>query len=76
MERVHKWLTVLQVVAKLLAAALAAVAADMAVGDPLRGAVRRAAAVLSVAAAAEPAPSASSLNLLVLPLSAKATLSA
>lgn len=76
MERVHKWLTVLLVVVKLLAVALAAVAADMAVGDPLRGAVHRAAAVLSVDAAAEPAPSASSLNLLVLPLSAKATLSA
>lgn len=76
MERVHKWLTVLQVVAKLLAAALAVVAADTAVGEPLRGAVHRAVAVLSVAAAAEPAPSASSLNLLVLPLSAKATLSA
>lgn len=76
MERVHKWLTVLQVVAKLLAAALAAVAADTAVGEPLRGAVHRAAAVLSVAAAAEREPSESSLNLLVPLPSAKATLSA
>lgn len=76
MERVHKWLTVLQFVAKLLAAALAVVAADTAVGDPLRGVVHRAAAVLSVAAAAAPVPSASSLSLLVLHPSAKATSSA
>ena len=73
MERVSKWLTVLQVVVKVLVAALAAVAADTAAGDPLRGVVHRAAEALSVVAVARPAPSASLSSLLVLPQSARVT---
>ena len=75
MERVHKWLIVVQVVLKVLAVALAAVAADTAVGEPLRGVVHRVAAFGGLrAAAAEPvlAPSALSLSLLVLRPSEKA----
>ena len=75
MERVYKWLLVVQVVLKVLAAALAAVAVDTAVGEPLRGVVHRAAAFGGLhVAAAEPvsAPSVLSLSLLVLRPSEKA----
>ena len=76
MERIGKWLTVLRVVVKVLAAALAAVAADTAAGDPLRDAVLRAAALVEVplaAAARASVPNVSSLSLLVLPLSVRVT---
>ena len=76
MERISKWLIVLRVVVKVLAAALAAVAADTAAGDPLRGVVLRAAALVDVPlVAAAPAfvPSVSSLSLLVRPPSVRVT---
>lgn len=75
MERMNKWLHVVLVVARLLAVALTAVAADTAVGDPLRDAVLSLADALQPVAglAAEPARSGSSLSLLVLPPSARAT---
>ena len=73
MERVHKWLTVVQLVARLLAVALAAVAADTAIGDQLRGVVLHAAALAGFPAVAHPVPNASSLSLLVLPRFVKVT---
>ena len=75
MERMNKWLHVVLVVARLLVVALTAVAADTAVGDPLRGVVVSLADALQTSAglAADPARNASSLSLLVLPLSARAT---
>ena len=71
----NKWLHVALVVARLLVVALTAVAADTAVGDPLRGVVVSLADAVrpALGLAAVPARNASSLSLLVLPLSARAT---
>ena len=67
MERVNKWLTVVQLVARVLAVALAAVAADTVAGDPLRGVVHHAAALAGFPVVVQSERNASSLSLLVLP---------